>query len=562
MELYNTLRTFIWDALDNMGLQPATVVLERPADMSHGDFSTNVAMTLAKREGKNPVALAQEIIAEMQSAGMPEFVATVSVAGPGFINFAIHSTALSGLVADIVSAEKPYGSSAVHTEKKILVEHSSPNLFKAFHIGHMMNNAVGEAIVRLAHYSGADVTTMSYPSDVSLGLAKAVRVVMNDGLSVVQALPTISEQASYLSQCYVRGTLEFTDNPEVAAECKSIVQKLYENTPGNELDVYSYCRGISLNYLTSIIERLGSHIDEFIFESEAGKRGEALVREHMNLFAASEGAIVYEGEADGLHTRVFINSEGHPTYEAKDLGLMSLKFERYNPDISIFITDHEQTNYFQVVAAAAGKVNPDWKNKTIHRTHGRMTFKGQKMSSRLGGVPVATETLQLVIDVVRERTPDISDDDAELLAIAAIKFMILKSKAGSNINFDPETSLSLEGDTGPYLQYTVVRAKSVLAKIPAGYSARTDSTESDMILERTLLHFPSVVRLSIDEWAPHYVSTYLLELAQTFNSWYSRNRIIDAENPNEAYNIELTRAVAQTIENGMYLLGIGIPSKM
>ena len=184
------------------------------------------------------------------------------------------------------------------------------------------------------------------------------------------------------------------------------------------------------------------------------------------------------------------------------------------------------------------------------------------MSSRLGGVPVATETLQLVVDSVRERTPGITDDDADILAIAAIKFMILKSKAGSNINFDPETSLSLEGDTGPYLQYTVVRAKSVLAKIPDGYVARTEGRDSDMILERTLLHFPLVVEQAIVEWAPHHVAQYLLELAQTFNSWYSRNRIIDTENPNEAYNIELTRAVAEAIENGLYLLGIKIPSKM
>jgi arginyl-tRNA synthetase len=561
MELQTTLVSFISEALKRLDITTDSITIERPADMYHGDFSSNIAFVLSRSVRIPPFQLAEKIEQEMKSVPLPQGILSVEVAVPGFINFTLNPEYLAALVGRINSSEK-YGSIPVHIDKNILVEHSSPNLFKAFHIGHMMNNAVGEAIVRLAQYSGAEVTTMSYPSDVSLGLAKAVRIVMNDGVSVLQGLSTVSEQASYLSQCYVRGTLEFTDNPDVVAECKSIVQKLYEHTAGNEWDVYTLCKDISLNYLTSIIERLGSHIDEFIFESEAGVRGESLVREHMSLFAASEGAIVYEGEADGLHTRVFINSEGHPTYEAKDLGLMSLKFERYNPDVSIFITDHEQTNYFQVVSTAAGKINPIWKERTIHRTHGRMTFKGQKMSSRLGGVPVATETLQLVIDVVRERTPDISDSDAEILAVAAIKFMILKSKAGSNINFDPETSLSLEGDTGPYLQYTVVRAKSVLAKIPADYVARADSNQSDMILERTLLHFPSVVRQSIDEWAPHHVAQYLLELAQTFNSWYSRNRIIDAENPSEAYNIELTRAVAETIENGLYLLGIKIPSKM
>ncbi len=564
MQLIDDIRDLIYSAIESGIIDRDDIVVERPADRSHGDFATNVAMVLAKRLGKNPVVFAGELVATLQGSVLPEWVRDISVAGPGFINMSVRPEYLRELVQSITVTGSGYGSNTSRSGQLVLVEHSSPNLFKPFHIGHMMNNAIGESIVRLVRASGARVIPLSYPSDISLGIAKAIRVVMNDGVEVLDSLAIPARQVEYLGQCYVRGNNEFADNPAVVAECKEIAKKLYDAVPSPELTLYQRCKEINMNDFKNTVIRLGSWFEGFIYESESGAVGEAIVRSHPELFTKSDGAIVYEGEQDGLHTRVFINSEGYPTYEAKDLGLLSLKFERYNPDLSIFVTDHEQMNYFQVVSAVAGKINPTWRERTVHRTHGRMTLRGQKMSSRLGGVPVAAETLQMVTDVIRERTPDIADKDAEILAIAAIKFMILRSKAGSNINFDPDTSLSLEGDTGPYLQYTVVRARSVLAKIPDNYMPRNDGADDarDMEIERVLLHFPEVVGLAIDEWAPHHITTYLLELAQTFNSWYGRNRIIDAENPHESYNMMLTRAVAITIENGLELLGIRVPERM
>lgn len=564
MQLVQDIRDLIYSALEPGVIDRDAIVVERPADRSHGDFSTPVAFVLAKAVGMPPFQLSYKIEEKIKSMDLPDWVQNIAATVPGFINITLKPEYLCDLVQSIPMLGSEYGRNTSRSGQLVLVEHSSPNLFKPFHIGHMMNNAIGESIFRLARASGARAIPISYPSDISLGIAKAIRVVMNDGAEVLDSLATPAQQVEYLGQCYVRGNNEFADNPAVVAECKDIAKKLYDATPSPELTLYQRCKEINMNDFKNIAIRLGSWFEAFIYESESGAVGEAIVRSHPELFTESEGAIVYQGEQDGLHTRVFINSEGYPTYEAKDLGLLSLKFERYNPDLSVFVTDHEQTNYFQVVSAAAGKINPAWQERTVHRTHGRMTLRGQKMSSRLGGVPVAAETLQMIIDVIRGRTPDITDKDAEVLAIAAIKFMILRSKAGSNINFDPDTSLSLEGDTGPYLQYTVVRARSVLAKIPDGYIARNDVADdiTDMDIERVLLHFPAVVGLAIDEWAPHYITTYLLELAQTFNSWYGRNRIIDAENPHESYNITLTRAVAITVENGLELLGIRVPERM
>jgi arginyl-tRNA synthetase len=233
--------------------------------------------------------------------------------------------------------------------------------------------------------------------------------------------------------------------------------------------------------------------------------------------------------------------------------------------ILTFVTDHEQQAYFEVVSTAAGKINPIWKERTVHRTHGRMTFKGQKMSSRLGGVPLAAGIIDTLAEEVRERAPQLDPADVEAVAIGAIKFAILRAAAGKNINFDPETSLSFEGDSGPYLQYTTVRARSVLQKASAeGYlpKAGVQSPSPATLVEKMLARFPEVVAESIHEWAPHHIASYLLELAQAYNGWYGNTKLIDSANPNMAHNLAVTKVVADVLSRGLWLLGIATPKKM
>jgi arginyl-tRNA synthetase len=384
---------------------------------------------------------------------------------------------------------------------------------------------------------------------------------------ILDSLPTIKEKIAFLGDSYVKGTNAFKDNEDIQKEVRVITQKLFDGEKSPELDMYLACKEINLAYFKEVVERLGSQFDAFIYESEAGIEGEKLVRAHIgDIFKESEGAVIYEGEVEGLHTRVFINKEGYPTYEAKDVGLLSLKFKKYNPDISVFVTDHEQKAYFEVVSSAAGKINPLWSEKTVHRTHGRMSFKGQKMSSRLGGVPLASDTIDTISEDVQEKAPTLDNENKEIISISAIKFAILRVMAGKNINFDPETSLSFEGDSGPYLQYTAVRALSVLNKakeanlLNDAVEEVTDRVVADV--ERVLVKFPEVVELAVTEWSPHYITTYLLELAQAFNSWYGNTKIIDPINPSLQHNLRIAQAVHTTIKNGLYVLGIKTPSFM
>ncbi len=552
------LQKLVAKALDALFGVSVDFVIEHPKDMSHGDYATNAALIVAKEIGKSPQDVAQELVGYLISH-KSDTIASVSVAGPGFINFTLSREQFVSAVKEACSTQG-YGHTDIYAGKKILVEHSSPNLFKPFHIGHLMNNTIGEAITRLAKASGAEVTTMSFPSDISLGVAKAIYILLEKyGADYVPA------DVSVLGDAYVEGTKRYEEDESIQSRVKEIADNLYAGTPSPERTLFEVCKKLNIAYFENVVATLGSHFDAYIYESEAGVDGKKIVLENTpRVFTQSEGAIVYIPEDSKLHTAVFINSQGNPTYEAKDIGLLDLKFKTYAPDQSIFVTDAQQVSHFQVVLDAGAKINPDWKAKSLHRYHGRMSFKGQKMSSRLGGVPLATDVLDTVIAEVKAKNPDIADDAAGQIGIASIKFAILRAAAGKNIDFDPDTSLSFEGDSGPYLQYTAVRAQSLLAKgaeagIAPDVATPIAGTET---LERHIARFSEVITLAQAEWAPHHVVGYLLDLAQSFNSWYGQGKIIDEDKAATAYRLAVVQATKQILTNGFQILGIQVPERM
>ncbi len=551
------------------------VVLEHPQELSHGDFATSIALSAAKDLKQNPKELAETLVVKIRELNDTR-IASVTTAGPGFINLTLTQGALSTLLADILEQEEVYGKNNFHSGKKILVEHSSPNLFKPFHIGHLMNNTIGEAMTRIVKNTGAQTVVISYPSDVSLGIAKAIRMVMQKGGEdwVVKATKGIDDVQNFISEAgpmYVEGTKAYDESEQVQKEVREIANKLYKkDVNSQEYKIFYVCKELNIRYFNFVTKRLGSTFDGFIFESETGPIGKQLVEENIpDVFVQSEGAVIFDGEARGLHTRVFINKDGNPTYEAKDLGLLSLKFDTYHPDISVFVTDHEQGPYFKVVATAAGEIHKEWQEKTVHLTHGRMTFKGAKMSSRLGGVPTAEEVLDAIKEVAKEKFTERSigmdtDGFADMVAIAALKFSILKVAPGKPVNFDPEEALSFEGDSGPYIQYTYVRTRALLEKGEAsGMRPQLAKEYITTDLERMLYRFEEVALQAAQEYAPHHIAHYLLLLAQAFNSWYAANKVIDENNTElSTHRLAVTKAVGMVLKNGLHLLGIQTPERM
>ena len=588
MKITETIQQAIEKALAQIGAEGVSFSLEHPTDLSHGDYATNAALASAKALGKNPREVADLIVVELKASadlfgadepgthGSAGIVSGISVAGPGFINFTLSHSAIAAMHNAIESEGDSFGSSGVYVGKKILVEHSSPNLFKPFHIGHMMNNAIGESLVRLMKFSGADVVTTSFPSDISLGVAKAIFIILEKHGENFEPADIAS-----LGEAYVEGTKRYEEDEAVQARVKEIADNLYAQKPSPEWDVFCKCKAFNIAYFESVVEKLGSHFDFYVYESEAGVDGKKIVEDNVpSVFTKSEGAIVYVPDESDKHlnTAVFVNSQGNPTYEAKDIGLIDLKFNRVHPDLSLFVTDHEQIPHFQIVLDAAQKIGDEWKKRvasSVHIAHGRMKFKGEKMSSRLGGVALATDMIGMVAEEARERAQGRDQggqsDQSEAIAIAAIKFAVLRAKPGQNINFDPDESLSFEGDSGPYLQYTHARIGGVLEKgaetglLPKYGAYGSGASEGSKIydVERVLAQFPDVVNHAIAERGLQHIVTYLLELSRSFNSFYGANKIVDAEQPEQSrHRLAIARSVRTVVKNGLWLIGIVAPERM
>jgi len=362
---------------------------------------------------------------------------------------------------------------------------------------------------------------------------------------------------------YAAGAKAYEADEEVKTEVNEINRRVYERSSEEINKIYDLGRQASLDYFEEIYQRLGTKFDFYFFESETGKVGKKIVESGLTkgVFEKSDGAIVFRGEKfdESLHTRVFVNSLGLPTYETKDLGLAKLKFGKYPYDLSVLVTGNEVVGYFKVMLKALDLLEPELATKARHVAHGMLRLPTGKMSSRTGDVITAVslieETKKKVLEKISER--DLSakqkEEIAEKVAIGAIKFSILKQSPGRDVIFDFDKSLSLEGDSGPYLQYAYTRAKSVLTKADKDdYNFEQSEVVTDV--EKTLQYFPEVVERAYQELAPQYITTYLVILASAFNSYYAQNKIIGSKN--EAYRLALTKAVAQVLKSGLTLLGI------
>ena len=567
------LEYLIENSLISLGIEPDGIVLEHPAEMVHGDYSTSVALAYAKRAGKNPRALADALVVELLKKD-ESFISHIEVAGPGFINFKLAPQFFVESVAGIVTDGTQWGASGISTGRKIMVEYTDPNPFKPFHIGHLMTNAIGESVARIFEYAGAEVVRANYQGDVGLHVAKAMWSLLKNGKGDTSL--SAEAQANYIGVCYAEGATLYEDDPAVKAEIDEINKKIYERSDEQINDLYDWGRKVTLEAFETIYKTLGTKFNPncYFFESVMAPIGLAIVRAHTGtVFEESDGAVVFKAEKYNpkLHTRVFVNSKGLPTYETKEIGLTTTKFTQENPDLSIVVTAIEQGEYMKVVQQAISLIHPDYESRMKHITHGMMRFASGKMSSRKGNV-ITGESLMLdTKDAVYEKMLEREFTDVERatiasqVAIAAIKYPILKQALGGDIIYDAEKSISFEGDSGPYLQYTVVRAQAVLERarrdeVPARAELPLDWQTTN--LEKYLYRFPEVVERAYLDLEPHHIATYLMELASLFNSFYAGGKIVDADDLASSYKVALTEAFVTTMKNGLYLLGIETPVKM
>jgi len=534
MAIKDKIENLIKEALEASGVAEASFSVEHPTDLKMGDFSTNAAIKYRDKK--------DEIFAYIDSH-KPAEVERVEMAGPGFINFYLSKEFFKNSLGEIISSGESFGKTEHAKGFKVMVEHTQPNPFKALHIGHMMNNAIGEAISRIVNWNGAEVKVASYHGDVGLHAAKAVWGILNG-----------KENA------YAEGNKAFDEDENAKQEIIEINKKIYERSDASVNEAYDKGRTESLNQFERIYKILGSEFDFHFFESEAGEIGKKIVQEKIGeVFEESDGAVVYKGEKVGLHTRVFLNSQGLPTYESKEVGLAKIKSEKFPFDLSITITANEQDAFFNVTQAAIGEVLTLLKGRIKHLSHGMLKLPSGKMSSRTGEV-ISAESL---IEEVKER---VKGDEG--VAIGAIKYMILRQSIGQDIIFDFEKSVSTEGDSGVYLQYAHARANSILEKAGKRGDARGERKNNHEI-EKLLYRFPEIVERAGKEYAPNFIVTYLTELAASFNNFYAHEPVLSStklgtgeEGPESAYRLAIVEAFKTVMKNGLTVLGIPAPERM
>lgn len=509
------------------------------------DFSSNAALKLAKDLHKSPMEIAEEI-----SVQIPDNFATK----PGFLNFKVSHEFLKKKV------EALRGGFKVSLEnlknKTVVCEFSDPNPFKVLHVGHLYTSVVGDAISRLFECAGAEVVRANFGGDVGLHVAKTMYILKQKSLQDL----TIED----IARCYVEGTAAYEDDPEAKAAITALNKEIYkinaDNVHGTELaDLYWKGRELSYQYFENFYARIGVKFDKYYPESSVAELGLSTVLDELEkgVYEKSDGAVIFDGEKYGLHTRVFVNREGVPTYEAKDVGLIFKKWQDFHFDKSVVITGNEQLEYMKVVLKSVEQYAPELVEKTAHLTHGLVKLPGnEKMSSRKGNFLKAVDVLDLV---ETELENEYGSKDPRVV-MAALKYAFLKYKMGGDIIFDPKESVKMTGNSGPYLLYSAVRARKILKNAKSGSLEGYIYNIYERNLAKKAMMYEDVLREAINEIAPHKVATYLYEISQEFSRFYENCQV--AGTPEEGERAKLVDCYEKIMEHGLKILGMEIPEEM
>jgi len=573
-QILNDLKKEVKD----LGFPVIDIVLSIPQNPAFGDYTTNIALQLAKlKDGKGkqtPLEIANGIVTRVKSLeSSKDCLEKMEVAGGGFINFYIKDKELIKNADGLDLLQK------TDHHQKIFIEYGHVNPLKEIHIGHLRTFILGESLCRICEALGHEVFRGNYQGDIGLHIAKAIWGIKKVGLPGKEL--NLEEKAKFLGQAYAEGSKFYEEDPGIKKEIDQINTALYKKDPALK-EIYTLTREWSLQYFEPIYALLGTQYDRCFFESEVFERGRLLVLENVGkIFEENAGAVIFPGEKYGLHTRVFITTAGNPTYEGKDIGLAELEYDTFNYDRAIHVVASEQEGYFQVIFKATELLFPYLKGKKHHLSYGLVDLKEGKMSSRTGNVITVDDLYHVVSEKVRELTKQslrsddlkqtklhIDQEIVRMVALGAIKFSYLKFSPRPNMVFDLEESVSLDGDSGPYVQYTYARIQSVLrnstvirrSRIHTNNFEDTDLDTEERAILRSLLYFQETVEQAASALHPNLLASYLIELARLYNLFYQKSRVIGSEK--EDFRLKLSEEVGKVLKKGLSLLGIEAPERM
>lgn len=529
------------------------VNLEHPSEEKFGDFSSNFAL---KQKGEaNPRVVAQEWVDKLESSDeVMGLVEKIDVAGPGFINFYLKKELLIEEAGLVVKAGGDYGKGEWGEGKRVLVEYSSPNIAKRFSVGHFRSTVIGQAVRNLYEFLGWKSVGDNHLGDWGTQFGMMIAAVEEKGLTLS------AMDLDEIEALYVEFNTRAKEDETILEKAREAFLRL-EQGEEKAREIWQQAVDKSMEEFERIYALIGVKIENAYGESAYEKLMPEVIREakEKGVTRESEGAMIVEYE--DLPPAMLVKSNGTTTYFTRDLATVKFREEgELKSDLYIYEVGEEQTLHFRQVFAAVEKLGWADKSKFVHVAHGLILGKdGKKMSTRKGTTVKVEEWLKEII----AKAEEINKESAQAVGVGAVKYFDLKHAPNTSYRFDMEEALKLDGDSGPYLQYALVRTKAILQKSGkevGGDVSSGELNEQEVAVLRWLYRFPEMVEEAAKNFSPNLICSYLFELAQRYNGFYNQHQVIGGEN--EEFRLLLTKAVGQVLENGLGLLGIESVSKM
>lgn len=549
--------------------------------LKDGDFYTNVALRYAKQVGKNPVDFAKEVAGQLEknlSTSSRQSDYRLGVKKPGFINFFLTDQFFKTQIDNIISNPKKFGSFNYRSNfDPIVLEYSSPNIAKPFGVGHLRPTFIGDSLVRLLRFNNAKVITDNHLGDWGTQYGKLAVAVEKWG--DLDEIKKSDNPIKILVGLYVKFHDEADKDPNLADLGRDYFKKLEQNDPKVK-ELWKFCVSVSLSEFEKWYKKLGIlPFDTMLGESFFEDKMPAVIKElkKKSIIKKDKGAwLVYFDETTGLPPLMIIKKDGTTLYATRDLAADKYRLEKYGVNTQIINeVGSEQSLYFNQLFETEKMLGWISDGQRIHIKHGLYRLKDGKMSTRKGKSILLSDLIKesetrvkaLIKDSV-DLNAEEKDDLVNDISTGALKWNDLKRESHKDIVFDWDEILNMQGNSGPYVQYTYARCSSVIRKFKKqGISNKQIQnskfkivSEDEREVLRVLARFPAEVERATKELSPHFIAHYLYSLCQTYNRFYAKHKIVGGKNGET--RILITKSVLHVIENGLYLLGIKAPKKM
>lgn len=556
--------------LPELTLEEVESGIEIPKEKSMGDYAFP-CFRLAKTMHKAPQLIAAELAQKLQNSDIVEKVEAV---GP-YVNLFLDKTwRASFILGQVQEAEKEgraFGSSTVGEGKTVVLDYSSINVAKPFHIGHLRTTVIGNSLSRILQFLGYRTVSMNYLGDWGTQFGKIVVAFQKWG----NREEVEKRGVRALNELYVRFHKEAEENPELNEEAREVFTSMEH---GNEeaLALWRFFVDVSLKEVSRVYELLDVKFDTYLGEAYFWNKTDKLIQilTEKGLLQESEGAKIVDLSEDNMPPCLILKKDGSTLYVTRDIASAMYRKETYDFYKCVYITGMEQSLHFAQWFKVCEKMGFEWSKDLVHIPYGLVSLEGEKLSTREGHVIYLQDLLNEAIDktkeIMEEKNPDLDnmDEVAEQVGVGAVVFHDLFNNRIKNVTFSWDQVLNFDGETGPYVQYTFARASSVLRKAgfdPAvdqeiDFSALTDEYSQEIL--KLVEVFPKRVEEAAQKWEPYMVTRYTVMLASAFNKFYHENSILTAEETVKKARLRLTYVVAQLIQQGLYLIGVKAPEKM